>query len=814
MVARAVRSLVAAAIFMCAGAPSAWGQAGVGTTITYQGVVKAGGSPLNGTADLQFRLYPAATGGTQVGPTLAANGLTITGGEFTAALDFGSGVFTGQALWLEIDVRSPAGGGSFTTLTRQAMTAAPYALFALSGNEGPQGPAGPTGATGPQGPQGATGAQGPQGATGPQGPQGPQGATGAQGPQGPEGPQGPAGASPWSLNGTITYYTAGRVGVGTNAPSPSAQLDVEVQSGGAFGIETTGFLAGIVGYSTQTVGDASGGNFFSVSTSGKGVQGAATTASGANFGGYFTSASPAGTGVFGHVTATTGVGVGVGGRFQSDMIGGRGVWGWASHTAAGGYGGFFQTDSSNGTGVAGFASASIAATNYGGSFQANGATGRGVYGYAAHTSGQNYGGYFETDSTLGTAVFGIADGMFPGARYGGVFQTTGVDASMGVSGMATSNAAGISFGGSFESRAVDGRGVLGWASNTSAGQNYGGFFDARGTNGVGVYAQATSASGVTTGGSLRCDSASSGARALFAFCSATSGATYAGQFRNDSSGGRAVFAQAVANAGVTAGGYFTAQSPTGEGCVGLNIANSGNAYGGRFASSSPTGRGVYALAGTVGGMVNYGVYGEAPAAGYALWAQGRTGASGTKSFRIDHPADPANKYLHHYSSEGPVPQNIYNGIAEFDASGEAVVTLPGYFASINKDARYLLTAMGAPMPMLHVAAEIDPGDPVAAFRIAGGVPGARVSWEVKATRNDRWVRTYGAPIEEDKPASERGRYLEPALYGLGREAGLNPAGADVHMPDVKPIPEIPLQLPPAPASRAEDRPPAADGSTN
>jgi|GEM_PF-4927993 len=156
----------------------------LGTAFTYQGELSDGGTPASGTADLRFRLFDAATGGSQVGPTLVANAVSLTTGRFNVSLDFGA-VFTGNRLWIEIDVRKPAGSGSFVTLSgRQSVSATPFALYAL--NPGPQGPQGPAG---------------PQGATGPQGETGPQGATGAQGatgPQGPEGPQGPAGTTSWT----------------------------------------------------------------------------------------------------------------------------------------------------------------------------------------------------------------------------------------------------------------------------------------------------------------------------------------------------------------------------------------------------------------------------------------------------------------------------------------------------------------------------------------------------------------------------------------------------------------------------------------
>src|SRR5439155_90756 len=54
----------------------------------------------------------------------------VSNGLFTATLDFGAGVFSGPARWLEIAVRTN-GAGSFTVLTpRQALTATPYAITA------------------------------------------------------------------------------------------------------------------------------------------------------------------------------------------------------------------------------------------------------------------------------------------------------------------------------------------------------------------------------------------------------------------------------------------------------------------------------------------------------------------------------------------------------------------------------------------------------------------------------------------------------------------------------------------------------------
>jgi hypothetical protein len=101
----------------------------LGTGFTYQGRLNSSGVPVNATADFQFSLWNAASAGVQVGSTVAVNNLSISNGLFTVTLDFGWSAFNGDARWLQIALRSPAGGGAFTTLTpRQSITVAPYAL--------------------------------------------------------------------------------------------------------------------------------------------------------------------------------------------------------------------------------------------------------------------------------------------------------------------------------------------------------------------------------------------------------------------------------------------------------------------------------------------------------------------------------------------------------------------------------------------------------------------------------------------------------------------------------------------------------------
>jgi len=104
-------------------------QAPLGTEFSYQGQLKLAGAPLNGTADFEFALWDDPLAGSQMGNTAPVNAVAVTNGLFTVALNFGCAVFNGDARWLEIAVRSPAGGGDFTVLApRQPLTGVPYAL--------------------------------------------------------------------------------------------------------------------------------------------------------------------------------------------------------------------------------------------------------------------------------------------------------------------------------------------------------------------------------------------------------------------------------------------------------------------------------------------------------------------------------------------------------------------------------------------------------------------------------------------------------------------------------------------------------------
>ncbi len=102
-----------------------------GTAFTYQGRLHDNGTPANGNYDLTFAVFDADSAGLQVGATLTNSAAGVSNGLFTVALNFGAGVFTGPARWLEIGVKSNGVAGAHTLLTpRQQLAPSPYAIFA------------------------------------------------------------------------------------------------------------------------------------------------------------------------------------------------------------------------------------------------------------------------------------------------------------------------------------------------------------------------------------------------------------------------------------------------------------------------------------------------------------------------------------------------------------------------------------------------------------------------------------------------------------------------------------------------------------
>jgi hypothetical protein len=117
---------------------------------------------------------------------------------------------------------------------------------------------------------------------------------------------------------------------------------------------------------------------------------------------------------------------------------------------------------------------------------------------------------------------------------------------------------------------------------------------------------------------------------------------------------------------------------------------------------------------------------------------------------VDHPSDPENKTLTHACVESDERFNVYSGNIVLDKNGEARVTLPEWVDTFNKDFRYQLTCIGQAAPV-YVAQEVSD----AAFSIAGGAAGMKVSWQLTGIRNDAWAQANPLAVEQEKPDDEK-----------------------------------------------------------
>ena len=99
----------------------------LGTAFTYQGVLRRSSGPVTAVCDMAFRLRSLPIGGPVIGSAITTT-VPITNGQFIVGLDFGSGAFTGEERYLDIQVRC-APETTFTALTpRQRIAPVPYAL--------------------------------------------------------------------------------------------------------------------------------------------------------------------------------------------------------------------------------------------------------------------------------------------------------------------------------------------------------------------------------------------------------------------------------------------------------------------------------------------------------------------------------------------------------------------------------------------------------------------------------------------------------------------------------------------------------------
>jgi hypothetical protein len=185
-------------------------------------------------------------------------------------------------------------------------------------------------------------------------------------------------------------------------------------------------------------------------------------------------------------------------------------------------------------------------------------------------------------------------------------------------------------------------------------------------------------------------------------------------------------------------------------------------------SVSGDGMGGIACASCSGAAAVVGEGGLAGSFGGNVIVTNNLAVSGLKQFHIDHPLDPANKYLNHFSMESNEVLNTYSGNVTTDASGTATVDLPDYFEALNKDYRYQLTVIGQ-FAQAIVSEEIHGNR----FAIRTDKPVVKVSWQVTGVRSDAYVKAHSVPVEEAKPEQERGYFLNPDVFGQPEEKSIN-----------------------------------------
>lgn len=156
--------------------------------------------------------------------------------------------------------------------------------------------------------------------------------------------------------------------------------------------------------------------------------------------------------------------------------------------------------------------------------------------------------------------------------------------------------------------------------------------------------------------------------------------------------------------------------------------------------------------------------------GYSGWFKQRLHADimekGSGSFKIDHPLDPANKYLYHSFVESPDMMNVYNGNIITDHEGRAVVTLPNYFEALNKDFRYQLTCLGS-FAQVFIEKKIENNT----FIIKADKAGVEISWQVTGIRKDAHADKYRIQPEVHKEDENKGKYLCPTCFGQPETKG-------------------------------------------
>jgi len=565
----------------------------------------------------------------------------------------------------------------------------------------------------------------------------------------------------FGVNGSTASVTTGAAGVNGYEGATTGQ--VYGVSGGTN--STTEGAAGVNGYEGATTGHVYGvfGSANSSTTNAMGVGGYEGATKGQVYAvdGYTVSTGPFAAGVGGFEGATTGQVFGVAGGASSTTNGSAGVNGNENAATGVVYGvsGGTNSTTTNAAGVNGYAGAANGQV-YGvnGNTNSTGPFAAAVNGYEGAATGQVFGVSGGTNSPTNFAA-GVSG--FEGAKAGTVFGVTGGTSST------TNGAAGVN--GNEAATTGQVYGVSGSTISTSNG--------AAGVNGI-----ANGTTGATYGVLGGTNSTTGGAAGVNGYAGGATGATtgVSGTTNSSSAGANGVYGQATATTGVTFGVQGVSFSSSG---VGVQGSSPNNAIAGFNQTCGSSGCTIHAgIAGrfvtATGGTLLQGLSGASLSALTQVFSVDASGngsfsgnlnvtgklTKGSGSFKIDHPLDPANKYLSHSFVESPDMMNVYNGNITTDRHGLATVTLPNYFEALNQDFRYQLTVIGK-FAQAIVARKIAANR----FVIRTNKPNVEVSWQVTGIRQDAYAKAYRIPVEEEKPPQEQGHYLHPELFGAPSE---------------------------------------------
>jgi len=383
-----------------------------------------------------------------------------------------------------------------------------------------------------------------------------------------------------------------------------------------------------------------------------------------------------------------------------------------------------------------------------------------VNGSANATTGNSTGVFGSSASPTGTGVHGDVTAPTGQGVIGSNEATTGN--AYGVLG-ATSSPAGFGVNGVANSTTGNGVGVQG----TSAGS---------GSGAVGVNGVASSSTGLTTGvqgvslspdgtGVLGTNTSGTGGNGVIGISITTGAISYG--------------VQGIAGPG----GYGVQGISPNVGVIGLAESQCGPPYncplttgtGGVFGAGTG-GLVLSGLTGPTNGDMHQVFYVDASGNGFFAGNLNVTGkvSKGSGSFKIDHPLDPANKYLSHSFVESPDMMDVYNGNITTNKHGVATVILPEYFEALNRDFRYQLTVIGE-FAQAIVLKKVDENR----FVIRTSKPGVEVSWQVTGIRQDAYANANRIPVEEEKPAAEQGYYLHPEVFGQPVDKSLAAAAKPV-----------------------------------